>query len=142
VKPGNVFVNSEGRLLLGDFSGMVRLLSRTSRVSSVLPRHYTVGWRAPEQVYSDLRERALNAGVENRIDVYQLGNLLLYLLTGDSVDGEEYEEARDATGGIEDPGLRALVEKMLSPDPLDRPSVETVLSNLATVYQKLSEAEK
>ena len=36
-----------------------------------------------------MKRKALSLGVENRIDVYQLGNLLLYLLTGDSMDGEE-----------------------------------------------------
>ena len=43
----------------------------------------------------------------------------------------------EITGEIESPELRALVEKMLSPDPLNRPSIETVLSNLATVYQRI-----
>ena len=135
IKPGNVFIGEEGWAKLGDFSGIVRLLSKTSR--SKMPHHYTYGFRAPEQVFSDLKEKAKNAGVENRIDVYQLGNLLLYLLTGDTVDGEEYTEAEEKLSEVGDPELRSLLRQMLAKDPLDRPSIEQVLPRLARIYKRL-----
>ncbi|MEB3806229.1 MAG: protein kinase, partial [Desulfurococcales archaeon] len=136
IKPGNVFIGGERWAKVGDFSGLVRLLSKSSR--SAMPRQYTLGFRAPEQVFSDLRERAKAAGLENRIDVYQLGNLILYLATGDTVDGEEYTEADEKLAEIRDPRLQGLLRLMLAKDPLERPGIEQVLPRLAEIYRTIA----
>ena len=135
VKPGNVFIDGERKAKLGDFSGMVRLLQVSS--TSWAGGHFTLGFRAPEQVYMDLREKARRAGVENRIDVYQLGNLLLYLLTGDVLDGEEYHRLEEALEPIGDEKLRGLLREMLSADPLKRPGIEMVLARLVEIAEPL-----
>jgi len=138
VKPGNVFVRG-GVVKLGDFSGLVRLVSMTSRH----PLSYTPGWRAPEQVYLDLRRRAVERGLENRIDVYQLGNLLLYLLTGESMDGEEAanpERLKEALARVPgDDRLKRLLGEMLAPEPWRRPSMDEVVRRLLEAYNSLSE---
>ncbi len=135
IKPGNVFIGGEGRAKLGDFSGLVRLLSSASRTG--LPSQYTIGFRAPEQVYVEYRNRARMAGVENRVDVYQLGNLILFLLTGETVDGEEVMEASEKLEEVSIPELRELLSKMLAPDPVERPGMEAVLEELARIYDNL-----
>ncbi|MEB3805927.1 MAG: protein kinase [Desulfurococcales archaeon] len=135
IKPGNVFAVN-GVVKLGDFSGLVRLVTLTSRH----PLAYTPGWRAPEQAFSDLRRRASTAGLENRIDVYQLGNLLLYLLTGEAIDGEEAanpERVAEALSGVPHPGLRSLLEAMLALEPEDRPNMEEAVIRLYEIYKSL-----
>lgn len=130
VKPGNVFF-SRGKAMLGDFSTMKSLLTR-STIGAATP-----GFRAPEQVFSDLRTRASENGLEDRIDVYQLGNLILYMASGESVDGEDAVTRRrlEAIGSVEDHWLRRVVEKLLEPDPLARPSAEDAAKMLASLLK-------
>ena len=136
IKPGNVFfVNRVAKL--GDLSSLVKLLTETSsRIYSI----FTPGWRAPEQVYSDLRKKAIEYGLENRVDVYQLGNLILYLLTKQSIDGEDIfrsgyvQQALDRVGNDE---LRKLLSEMLRPHPEERPSMDEVLRKLLDIYHRV-----
>ena len=132
VKPGNIFIVS-GVVKLGDFSGLTRLLSQ----ASVHPGGaYTPGWRAPEQVYSDLKRRAAEMGYENRVDVYQLGNLLLYLATGEAVDGEDLVARPGRVGGLlrgVEPGLARLISSMMAVEPWRRPGMDEVASTLAAL---------
>lgn len=130
VKPGNVFF-SGGKALLGDFSAMKSLLTR-STVGAATP-----GFRAPEQVYSDLRARASEHGLEDRIDVYQLGNLILYMATGESLDGEDAVTRKrlKAAASVQDTRLRRIVERLLDPDPLARPSAEDAARMLASLLK-------
>ncbi len=136
IKVGNVFIVN-GVAKLGDFSSVVKLLSETSHHSKY---GYTVGWRAPEQVYADLRKKAAERGLENRIDVYQLGNLLLYLLTGETIDGEDAVKLRDSEkklNNVRYPKLRALLKRMLTYEPSERPSSEEVLKELLALANEL-----
>ncbi len=134
IKPGNILVKN-GISKLGDFSSLTRLLSRTSsrsRVTSCTP-----GYCAPEQIYIDLKAKAREYGVENRVDVYQLANLTLELLGLDPIDGSEILEV-DLDGvvsEIEDPRLSALLARMLSYKPWERPNIEDVER---TIYSVLS----
>jgi len=131
VKPSNTLF-SGGAAKLGDFSSATQLL--TAATAASLPG--TPGWRAPEQVYLDLRRRAVERGLENRIDVYQLGNLLLYLLTGESMDGEEAanpERLREALNRVQREELRRLLGEMLALEPWRRPSMEEAVKRLARI---------
>ncbi len=132
IKPGNIFVRGSV-VKLGDFSSLVRLITLTSRS----PLSHTPGWRAPEQAYSDLRLRAMKAGLENRIDVYQLGNLLLYLLTGKTIDGEEatsMASLEKALARVGHKGLREVLRGMLALEPEERPSIEQAITQLYKIY--------
>ncbi len=136
IKPGNIFL-VDCVVKLGDFSSLVKLLAQTSDHSRFA---YTPGWRAPEQVYSDLRRRVVERGLENRVDVYQLGNIVLYLLTGYSVDGEDVfkkDYVQQILGKVADTRLKSLLAEMLRPDPEERPSMDEVLRKLVEVYHEL-----
>lgn len=135
VKPGNIFVK-DGVVKLGDFSSLVRLATMTSMQSM----SYTPGWRAPEQVYIDLKRQAVERGLENRIDVYQLGNLLLYMLTGETIDAEEalnHAKLEEALAKVGDSELRGLLYEMLAPEPWRRPSMEEAVKRLYLIYKRL-----
>jgi len=139
IKPGNVFIVN-GIVKLGDFSSLVKLITLTSTHSKFA---YTPGFRAPEQVFSDLRRKAVERGLENRIDVYQLGNLLLYLLTGASVDGEnvfDVKRKKEILKEVKNPKLREIIEAMLEPDPERRPSIDEVLKHMFSIYRELAKS--
>ncbi len=122
---------------MGWLSCFPRLVVRIGRRGA----HYTVGWRAPEQVYSDLRRRAREAGVENRVDLYQIGNLLLYLLTGQVIDGEDSldeELVEGSLSAVEHGGLRGILAGMLNSDPLKRMGSEEVVKTMLSLYRSLT----
>jgi len=136
IKAGNIFF-VKGVAKLGDFSSLTKLLATTSSHSRFA---YTLGWRAPEQVYSDLRRRAKERGLEQRIDVYQLGNLILYMLAGETLDGEDaVEEGRvaDAVKSVEHEELREVLIEALQPEPWSRPSIEEFVKKLLEVYASI-----
>jgi len=136
VKVSNVFI-IDGVVKVGDFSSLVKLLSQTSAHSRFA---YTPGWRAPEQVFSDLRAKAIERGLENRIDVYQLANLILYLLLGETVDGEDAvnkQRVENILSRIENEELRGGLREMFKVNPWERPSMDEVLSKLIEIYGKV-----
>ena len=136
IKPSNVFVK-DGVSKLGDFSSIVKTLTSISFSKMA----YTVGFRAPEQVFSDIRKKARELGVENRIDIYQLANTSLYLLTGESVDGEEAVDeklVKEKFDGVPDKELRRILAEALTFDPVKRPSSEELTKTLYTIYKKIA----
>jgi serine/threonine protein kinase len=140
INPSNVFVK-DGVSKLGDFSSIVRLLLSTSHSGMSGVVLGTIGFRAPEQVYSDLRERAKELGVENRIDVYQLANLMLYMLTGESIDGEkaiDRKHVAEKLEGIPHNELKRLIGTGLAVKPEKRPSAEELIKQLCAIYEKIS----
>jgi hypothetical protein len=135
IKPSNVFIKN-GIAKLGDFSSTVKLLSSVS-ISKMV---YTIGFRAPEQVYYDIRKKARELGIENKIDIYQLGNLLLYVLTGESIDGEEAGDDKllmEKLNGISNEDLKQILAKALALEPEKRPSAEDLTKMLYTVWNKV-----
>jgi len=135
VKPGNILVTREGFVKVGDYSSVRRLLEVTSMTRGAT--YCTPGYCAPEQVFSDLRAKAAEAGMENRVDVYQLGNTLLEALTGEVIDGEHAvgrpDTVRNALSKVSNTEFRELLKEMLNPDPLSRPSMEEVIKKLITI---------
>jgi hypothetical protein len=137
IKPSNVFIKN-GVAKLGDFSSTVKLLSSVS--ISKLP--YTVGFRAPEQVFLELKRKARELGVENRIDIYQLGNLLLYILIGESIDGEDAEDEKlvmEKLSMVPNEELRAILEEALKLEPDKRPSAEEFTKKLYDIWRKIAQ---
>jgi len=135
IKPANVLIK-DGVTKVGDFSLLVKLLSSTSRTPGF---GYTAGFRAPEQVYSDLMMKARSLGYENRIDVYQLGNLLLYLLTGETIDGEDALDEKIVESRlslVENKEIREVLKSIMVPDPVKRPSSEEVERMLLEIYSR------
>uniref|UniRef100_A0A7J3YTP6 Serine/threonine protein kinase n=1 Tax=Ignisphaera aggregans TaxID=334771 RepID=A0A7J3YTP6_9CREN len=139
IKPSNVFIKN-GIIKLGDFSSIVKLLSSASFSKMA----YTVGFRAPEQVYSDIKKRARELGVENRIDIYQLANIILHILAGESIDGEEAideKHVQEKLNKIQNKELRSILAEALKIDPEKRPSAEEFTKTLYTIYRKIIESQ-
>jgi len=138
IKPGNVFIK-DGISKLGDFSSIVKLLSSASFSKMA----YTVGFRAPEQVFSDILKEAKKLGVENRIDVYQLANTILYLLIGESIDGEEAVDEKyvqEKLSKVQNEELRSILALTLRIKPQERPSAEEFTKTLYSIYRKIIES--
>ncbi|MFJ6609320.1 bifunctional serine/threonine-protein kinase/ABC transporter substrate-binding protein [Streptomyces sp. NPDC091289] len=119
VKPGNVLLTAGGPRLI-DF-GIARAADATALTATGLVVG-TPGFLPPEQAAGN---PAGPAG-----DVFSLGCLLAYAATGrtpfgsGAVDAVLYRTVHDAPDldGIEDPGLRVLLERCLAKDPDDRPA--------------------
>jgi len=136
IKPGNIFIK-DGVAKLGDFSSITRLLTLTSKhpVGSA----YTPGYEAPEQVYSDLANKARKEGFENRVDVYQLGNLILKMIAGFSIDGKDLTDDSILTarlGKVGDREVRSLLESMMKRDPSERISADEAVRRIIELLKK------
>ncbi|MGW8981610.1 bifunctional serine/threonine-protein kinase/ABC transporter substrate-binding protein [Streptomyces parvus] len=123
VKPGNVLLTASGPRLI-DF-GIARAADATALTATGIVVG-TPGFLPPEQVSGGgAAGPAGSAG-----DVFSLGCLLAYAATGrppfgsGAVDAVLYRTVHDAPDldGIEDPALRALLERCLAKDPGERPA--------------------
>ncbi|MET8840263.1 bifunctional serine/threonine-protein kinase/ABC transporter substrate-binding protein [Streptomyces rubiginosohelvolus] len=137
VKPGNVLLTASGPRLI-DF-GIARAADATALTATGLIVG-TPGFLPPEAV-SGGTARAAESTAATRAarptgppgsagDVFSLGCLLAYAATGrppfgsGAVDAVLYRTVHDAPDldGVEDPGLRALLERCLAKDPGERPA--------------------
>jgi len=137
IKAGNIFF-VKGVAKLGDFSSLTKLLATTSSHSYAC----TPGWCAPEQLFFDLAKKASERGLESRIDVYQLGNLVLYLLTGSTIDGREVVKPGkidEYMKSVKHEKLREILKEMLSPEPWSRISSDEAVKMFLEVYREVSE---
>ena len=75
LQPGNILLDESGEPMVSDF-GLAKWLDQTSDLTRTLETLGTPGYIAPEQVES----RA--ADLTNAADIYSLGAILFYLLTG------------------------------------------------------------
>jgi len=140
VKPSNVLFTG-GVAKLGDFGSVRGLLFTATQATAGQHPQGTPGWRAPEQVFSDIRARAVKEKVLDRIDVYQLGATLLYALTGETLDGEDAivdEKRRKALEAVEDRLLRRILARLLEPRPWRRPTAMEAHRLLLDAYYRLS----
>lgn len=135
VKPANVWLDSRGRAVLGDFG----LAVRTDEVGALPILQGTAAWLAPEQ--------ALGGRADPRSDLYSLGALLYTMLCGrpPHVGASVVDVVERALRVVPEPpsacrpgvpaGLDALVLSLLAQDPADRPGsaadVVAILSLLA-----------
>ncbi|MFB8381389.1 bifunctional serine/threonine-protein kinase/ABC transporter substrate-binding protein [Streptomyces rubiginosohelvolus] len=125
VKPGNVLLTASGPRLI-DF-GIARAADATALTATGLIVG-TPGFLPPEAVSGGTARFAESSGAAG--DVFSLGCLLAYAATGrppfgsGAVDAVLYRTVHDAPDldGVEDPGLRALLERCLAKDPGERPA--------------------
>ena len=130
VKPSNVIVTAEGRVVLVDF-GLVAPLLDPDHAHGVLAG--TVAYMAPEQ--------ATGGPVSPAADMYAVGVMLYEALTGRlPFHGSSFEVLANKRKGAPDPpeafapdaprDLCALCIELLRPDPAGRPSAADVLTRL------------
>ncbi|HEX3817842.1 MAG TPA: protein kinase [Chthoniobacterales bacterium] len=89
IKPGNILLDREGEPLLADF-GLARLVENESTITRTLEVLGTPSYIAPEQATGD------GGSLSKRTDVYGLGAVLYFLLTGHPpfAGGTTYETIR------------------------------------------------
>ncbi|MFL1429381.1 MULTISPECIES: WD40 repeat domain-containing serine/threonine protein kinase [unclassified Nocardiopsis] len=125
LKPGNVMVSASGPQVI-DF-GVARALEEDADEETLVAG--TPGYMAPEQVDG--------GGATAATDVFALGGVLVYALTGTGPFGDGHPAAvvfrishqEPVLDGVPE-GLRGLVAACLAKDPADRPSAARVLEEL------------
>ncbi|EFL15750.1 serine/threonine-protein kinase [Streptomyces sp. C] len=140
LKPGNLFLLSDGRLKICDF-GIARTADATGGLTVTGRVFGTPSYMAPEQWRGE--------HVDGSCDLYALGCVLYALLTGaPPFAGTEQawvlmrmhlEEAPPALGAVRadlPPGLVELVDALLAKEPGDRPDALAVADRLrALLYE-------
>ena len=146
LKPGNLFLNRDAELKLGDF-GIARDLTNADLTSTGMTVG-THGYMAPEQITG-------NDLISGKADLYSLGCCLFEMLTGRTVfDGENFAQlfeqhlhqspprVSSLIGGCP-PELDAIVNDLLAKQPDDRPfnarQVQAVMIELGD--RKVDEAQ-
>ncbi len=111
IKPGNILLDREGHVKLGDF-GLAKLLrsDESMRLTGTMQAMGTPQYMAPEQL-----ERPLE--VDHRADLYSLGVVLYELLTGELPLGRFEEPSKRADVDVE---LDEVVMKTLEKEPDQR----------------------
>jgi hypothetical protein len=111
IKPANLIRRPDGGVALVDFGGVGAV--RAEAGSTVVG---TFGYMAPEQLYG---------AQTSATDLYALGATLLHLATGKAPEEQPRRGLAidvDAAAPTLSPPLRALLGRMLSPDPQGRPA--------------------
>jgi eukaryotic-like serine/threonine-protein kinase len=140
VKPENMLLRDDGRLLLADF-GVAKVLKET-RMSSSRSAAGTPYYMAPE---------AWKGQVGRATDVYALGCMLFEMLAGStpysgSIEQLLYSHTQAAIPSLVDrsgdhrlAGLQVVIERALAKDPLDR---FTSAGELAAAVQTFSQGKR
>jgi hypothetical protein len=122
LKPDNILISEDGTPKVADLSLAVRESERLIREDGADPTPGTVGFMAPEQV------RAQADLLDARCDIYALGGILFWLLTGEFpnrsalspgwvFDEEKADSARAALLARCPRDLRAIVLRALDSNP-------------------------
>lgn len=147
IKPGNVFVRKDGKVVLGDF-GIARHLDPTS--PALTQAGIIIGtpaYMSPEQVRGEL--------VSPASDVYSLGIMAFEMVTG-RVPFTANTAVEVCTKHLTEPlpdiaplapglpkSLAHLIERMLEKDPIRRPkNGKEVVDSLAAIEEELDLAER
>jgi serine/threonine protein kinase len=133
VKPGNILISNEGRILLSDFGLAIAAGAQTRTEAGTIAG--TPAYMSPEQV--------MGRPVDARSDIFSLGAILYELLTGiRPFSGASVEETfRNIAEGMPESleqlvptlnaGLSEVVLKALAKEPIQRfPTVEALLNAL------------
>jgi hypothetical protein len=117
LKPSNILFDGEGRPLVADL-GLAKTIAHASGFTVVAG---SPGFMAPEQT-------VMGGGIDVRADVYAIGALLYFMLTG---------AAPGAKPRSFDHPIDSVVQKALRPRPADRyPSADALADALASTVDK------
>ena len=137
LKPSNIMVGPEGVMVVDFGISVIQDAASSTQTGAMIG---TVAWLSPEQITGD---RATE-----KSDVFNLGMVLSYALTGRHPFGEGRPDAvmfRVAHGEPNLEGLpqkfRNLVESCLTKDPKKRPNLETIELILSDVSKGDSSGE-
>ena len=171
LNPRNIAIVSRGRPKLNDFNvaEFLRWDRKANRTCGFEGRFREPWWRSPEEMRLHLPEYAGDgngeagggfaaAPLDEKVDVYSLGNILFTILTTHSPYKMAKDEAprvrsnvakgvlpklpSDFNGTTTDPALRAIMAAMykcLRTDPRDRPTAGEVAAELSEAVEGLPE---
>jgi serine/threonine protein kinase len=110
LKPENIIITNNEEIMIVDWEFSTKL--------GIKPKTFmgTLLYAPKDEIVTD------------RYDVYSLGKILYLMITG------RIEETR--TVSIENKEIKALIEKMLSNDPMKRPSMDDIINSLNKICQK------
>ncbi|MGY6630991.1 MAG: protein kinase domain-containing protein [Wenzhouxiangella sp.] len=127
IKPGNVLVSAEGRARLVDF-GVARLLAEQTGEIEQGPRGLTPAFAAPELLAGE--------PPSTQSDVWALGALLSWLLTGDLPKGDGSAPSGPITQHPRSDDLTAIIARACADDPAQRyPSVAALADEIGNIRQ-------
>ncbi|MFO7871802.1 MAG: protein kinase [Kiritimatiellia bacterium] len=124
IKPDNVMIDEDGTVKVADL-GLARTISAVAGEATTDEVMGTPAYMSPEQATG-------SADMDCRADIYSLGAMLYYLVTGELLFKEHSEESSmklQVSGTVQDPlrvnpevskAMRCLLEKMLAKDREDR----------------------
>ncbi|MGH8834904.1 MAG: serine/threonine-protein kinase [Actinomycetes bacterium] len=131
VKPGNVLLRPDGRVLLADF-GIAKLVDRSVQLTSAGITIGTAPYLAPEQVGG--------GEIGPATDVYSFGLVLLEMLTGErAYPGAPVESALARLSAPPNvpqevpAGWQPLLRTMTATNPGDRPTMAEVRATIETL---------
>jgi serine/threonine protein kinase len=119
INPTNILFKLElfDSVHLADF-GYARMTSENGRIQGPSPQVLTQGYTAPEMTTMEIEDA-------RKIDVWNLGAVLFFMLTGrspgDGASGEEIESYNNISHDA-----KALVRQLMAIDPRKRPSIAAV----------------
>lgn len=118
LKPGNILVEDDGRVVLLDF-GIANLDDTQDKAAGAAddPANalaYTPDYSAPEQ------RNVGDAANDTAVDVYGLGAVLHRMLTGRPPHGSASDPRTNVSAAALDADLKAILDKSLSTDPTAR----------------------
>ena len=119
IKPGNILITADGQVKVLDF-GLAKLAERADDLSPTTVAHPgtepgivmgTIAYMSPEQ--------ARGEPIDARTDLFSLGAVLFEMATGRRAFARRFDWTPQPAQDIE-PGLRALVLRLLQQDPARR----------------------
>jgi len=156
VNPRNVIITPAGIPKFNDFN-IAEFLTwnpETKQQCGFVPRFHDPWWRAPEEMFP-----FDNSTVDEKVDVYSLGNIFFVLLTGMEPRGKEHKKQRlknvsnvvasgeypsfpDEYSNSTDPSIKAIRRGIMlcyEPDPNMRPSSMEIAKGLFAALNDLKE---
>ena len=115
IKPANLIMDINGDVSIIDFEG-----------AFVGEGNLYDPWGSPGFIAPEWRSQ-LTFALRIAGDIYSIGATLFYLFTGSVYRDSSYSRENDYRKGLLPELFRRLIEKMLSPDPNQRPSASSAL---------------
>ncbi|PRP86490.1 hypothetical protein PROFUN_05272 [Planoprotostelium fungivorum] len=137
LKPQNVLIDSKNQVRITDMGCSIQMkLDQSSFTAN--PLDGSQGWQAPEvlqvKIKSNLVKKNVKARGSKKCDIFSLGCLFHYVITGNHPFGETFHrESNIVKGNFSEIPLEEgmecnqLVKWMIQYDPIDRPTVEEVM---------------
>jgi serine/threonine protein kinase len=136
LKPPNIFLRGDGSVVVGDFGLCIDLAARRERATQTMEGVGAERYIAPEVAKGRVQEPQASS------DIYSLGKLLYYLLSGRTLVREEYAEGEDDLRTREAGPYMHLVYELFEKTINERPerrfqSVADLLHGLDTVIERV-----